>query len=334
MAKITDNQLKDLLNNVRQSAGNHYQADCPICGKKDHFYIQRTSQLWDCKKCKSKGSLFSLLKKLNKLDLLGDNGFIDYSKKLENQIQKFSDNKKISDSDLILPEIELPIGYKQVYYDPYLESRDFDEIDYEDFEVGRTKLVSLLKTYIIIPIREEGKLYGYLARSTKSKNEIKKLNLSYEQQGIDKKYLRWRNSLGVDFSKLLYGIDEIEEGDTVVVVESFFVKRKLDKILNPKISKIKSVVTFGKSISDIQIYKILRKKINRIVLLYDPDAIQEIKEISFTLDLYLNNRVFIGVLYQQEDVDTMTDEDVLAVFEKLKTPYQYYNDVIYNRLKR
>lgn len=334
MARLTDNQLKDLLDNARQSAGNHYQADCPICGKKDHFYIQRTTQLWDCKKCKSKGSIFTLLKKINKLDLLGDNGFIDYTKKLGNQISEFSKNKKISVESLVVPAIELPLGFKRVYYDSYLESREFSEIDYEEYEVGRTKLVSLLKTYVIIPVRECGKVYGYLARSDKSKEEIKEINLKHEKEETGKKYLRWRNSKGVDFSKLLYGIDEVKEGDTVIVVESFFVKRKLDRVLKLRNtdSRTKCVVTFGKSISEIQTYKILDKKVSKIVLVYDADAIDEIKEISFILQLKLKNNVYIGVLFQGEDIDNMEENEINQIFNNLKTPQQYYNNIVYKKI--
>lgn len=45
---------------VSESSGEHAIADCPLCGKTGHFYINLGSGLWDCKRCGESGNLYSL----------------------------------------------------------------------------------------------------------------------------------------------------------------------------------------------------------------------------------------------------------------------------------
>lgn len=45
------------------------QGDCPFCGKRDHFYINQTSFLWDCKKCGEKGNAVSFLESVHAMHL-------------------------------------------------------------------------------------------------------------------------------------------------------------------------------------------------------------------------------------------------------------------------
>ncbi len=49
---------------LRDSGADQWVTNCPYCGKKDHFYINKNNGLWDCKSgsCGKKGS-FSTLKK-------------------------------------------------------------------------------------------------------------------------------------------------------------------------------------------------------------------------------------------------------------------------------
>lgn len=74
--------------------------------------------------------------------------------------------------------------------------------------------------------------------------------------------MRYRNSTENDFVKLLYNYDSIieDETDTVILVEGVFdviaLTRKLNLYNNPSVAV---VATFGKKISDTQIYKLQAK---------------------------------------------------------------------------
>ena len=335
MAKITDNQLQSLLKNIKLGTRNHYVSDCPLpnCQKEGHFFIQRNTQLWDCKKCKNRGNIVTLLTLLGKLTLLGSNErIIEFEESLTNKIKEFEKDLQISDDDLKIYKSKLPIGYKRVYSDDYLKSRGFIDSDFEIYPAGTTKLLSVLREYIIFPVYEDDEIMAYLSRSKKSKKEINLINEQYKLQGNKKKYLRWKNSKS-DFSKLLYGINEITSfTHTAILVEGIFAKRKIDICLELYTTdEIKCQATFGKSVSRYQIYKLLKKGIKNIVLLFDDDAVQEIKKFSFDLELYFD--VKIGIIKQGEDIDDMTSEQVNNIFDKLLVPFEYFNDVCFKKIK-
>ena len=329
-SKLTDHQLKEILPNHFTAARNHYQSDCPICGKKEKFYINRNNQLWDCKKCHERGNIFQLLAKIGKLSLLNENGkVLTYNNPdiIDNPIREYQEENNITDEKLLPVPIKLPIGYKKIDNDEYLNSRGFKPLDYKYYEIGVTKLKTSLKGYIIIPVRENDIICGYLARSKKSKEQIDSINKNYEEQGIHKKHLRWQNSTSADFSKLIGGIDEITEGvDTVILVEGFFAKKKVDEVFKlRKSKKVKCCFTFGKHFSKWQVAKIVKKGISNIIILFDPDAVSEIKEISFDIDSYFNS-ILIGVINDDQDIDDMSKEDLFDLFDKLVEPFEYFNN--------
>lgn len=92
--------------------------------------------------------------------------------------------------------------------------------------------------------------------------------------------MRYRNSTENDFVKLLYNYDAVieDETDTVIIVEGVFdaiaLTRKLNLYDN---SQIVVVATFGKKISDVQIYKLQSKGVKTVVVGYDGDAVESIK---------------------------------------------------------
>ena len=69
--KISDEDLRsEVLINPKLNRTNQYICDCPFCGKESHFYIDKTSQLFDCKKCGESGNIYKLLRFVDKLYLL------------------------------------------------------------------------------------------------------------------------------------------------------------------------------------------------------------------------------------------------------------------------
>ncbi len=347
MAKLTDSVLKDLLPNAHVSSRNHYLSDCPLpsCGAQGHFYIQRDTQLWDCKKCKESGNIYQLLFKLGKSNLLKEGGRkVDFEKELiENKIVEYQKENSITDEDLKPVPIKNPIGYKRVFENDYLEGRGFTESDFNEYEVGKTRLKSSLREYIIIPVTENGINVGYLARSEKSKEEIKAINDKYKEDNITdsngkiKKYLRWRNSTSADFSKLVYGIDEITpEVKTVILVEGVFAKRRIDRVFKLKKSKtVKCCATFGKNVGKYQIAKLNKKapEIEQIVLFFDAEAVAEIKKFSFELQ-YFFPTVLIAVIEDSEDIDDVEKTRLVEIFDKLQGPFEFFNGRVNKKLKR
>lgn len=225
-----------------------------------------------------------------------------------------------------LEEVEMPEGYKRCYKNRYLKSRGFEFEDYDYFPVGTTRGLNFkFDDYVIFPIIDNGKVVGYVSRHIWSKADIDEYNNRAKRNG---KYQirRYNNSLENDFIKLLYNYDTVieDETDTVIIVEGIFdvisLTRKLDLYENNRVSV---VATFGKKISDTQIYKLQSKGVRTIVIGYDSDAMDAINKAANQLNEYFD--VYIAKIDSDgKDWDEMPYEDIYQTFSyNLCTPVEY-----------
>ena len=225
-----------------------------------------------------------------------------------------------------LEEVEMPEGYKRCYKNRYLKSRGFEFEDYDYFPVGTTRGLNFkFDDYVIFPIIDNGKVVGYVSRHIWSKADIDEYNNRAKRNG---KYQirRYNNSLENDFIKLLYNYDTVieDETDTVIIVEGIFdvisLTRKLDLYENNRVSV---VATFGKKISDTQIYKLQSKGVRTVVIGYDSDAMEAINKAANQLNEYFD--VYIAKIDSDgKDWDEMPYEDIYQTFSyNLCTPVEY-----------
>ena len=319
--EITDTQLKEilLLPVTISGTGSHFISTCPFCLKPGHFYVQRkttrtnirgenTSYFFDCKKCNKSGKGYTLLKQLNRLDLIRFPESTDIFKKLD----KINFQQKLEINEFITEDQPLPLSFKRIYRHKYLESRDFTDEQFEKYCVGETNLFRTLDKFLIFAIEEGGINKGYIARNTLSKDAIDKFNKTHKKQ-----ILRYNNSV-TDFAKLVYGIDEITENtDTAILVEGIFKKFNIDRLLNLyQNESIFCGATFGKKLSEYQIYKLQKRGIKNIIILYDPDAVKEMKQYSIQAERYFN--VLVG--YCKTPPDDINEEELGEVLDNLQKP--------------
>jgi len=241
------------------------------------------------------------------------------------QIPEFFDiAEEEIDDELVI--VEMPESWKRCYKNQYLKSRGFIADDYEYFQVGTTRGLNFkFDDYVIFPIIDKGDIVGYVSRHTWSKDEIDQYNNRAKRNG---KYQirRYNNSLDNDFVKLLYNYDAVieDETDTVIVVEGIFdviaLTRKLDLYENTSIAV---VATFGKKISDAQIYKLQDKGVRTIILGYDSDATEAINKAAAQLNEYFD--VYIAkIACDGKDWDEMSFWDIYDTFAyNLKTPIEF-----------
>lgn len=228
--------------------------------------------------------------------------------------------------DDTLEEVEMPEGYKRCYKNRYLKSRGFEFDDYDYFPVGTTRGLNFkFDDYVIFPIIDGGMTVGYVSRHIWSKADIDEYNSHAKRDG---KYQirRYNNSLDNDFIKLLYNYDSIieDETDTVVIVEGIFdvisLTRKLDLYDNHRVAV---VATFGKKISDTQIYKLQSKGVRTIIIGYDSDATDAIHKAANQLTEYFD--VYIAHIDSDgKDWDEMPFWDIYDTFAyNLQTPVEF-----------
>lgn len=301
---------------------------CPVCGKSGYkfgIYIgaettRKKPFMSHCFKCgATTRTLNDLLKLIDRPDLRLDD------------VARFP-----SAEELLLPEeeelddelvpVEMPSGWKRCFRNPYLKERGLNADDFEYFPVGTTRGLNFkFDNYVVFPIIDEGETVGYVGRHTWPKEQIDQYNDRARWAG---KYeiRRYNNSNENNFVKLLYNYDSVVEDvtDTVIIVEGVFdviaLTRKLELYDNERVGV---VATFGKKISDIQMYKLQRKGVKTIVLAYDSDAREATIKAAETLSEYFD--VFITYLNgKAKDFDEASFWEIFEAFnENLLTPREF-----------
>lgn len=323
--RLTFNEIKELVEGARlDSRGKNVYGICPSCGH-DEFGVAllEDNHPFACfrkNKCGFAGNIYTLLTFLGKSRYSVQPGYTPRAR-LENKLNIEDVAEKI---DLTLVEYPLPLGFKRFQYGecPYLEGRGFDKEDYEKYKPGYTTLESRLFGFVIFPIKSSEMNVGFVARNTKSKQEIEDLNVFYKLKGVKKTVKRYINS-NSDFAKILGGVEEItDQTTTVILVEGLFDKKNTDKVLSLDTQQeVKCCCTWKCAVSEEQIFLLQQSGVTTVILLYDPDVVEDTKKAGFELDPYFE--VFIGYNEKGADPgDMMTDEfdDVLST---LKSPFEF-----------
>lgn len=306
---------------------------CPYCGHtggKYGIYIgnETTNKkpfMAHCFSCgHSTRTLEELLKYIGRTDLMVSETFdLTGGERLDDFSFMDDDDDELDDT---LNVVDMPEHYKRSYHNQYLKKRGFTDDDYEYFPVGTTRGYNFkFDDYVIFPIIDGGDMVGYVSRHVWDKQKIDDYNRKARHNG-DYQIMRYRNSTDNDFVKLLYNYDAIVEGetDTVIIVEGVFdviaLTRKLNLYDNHRIAV---VATFGKKISDVQMWKIQTKGVETVVVGYDGDATEAIKKASEQLKSYFD--VYVADIEDPTaDFDSMDFWDVYDVFAYgLKTATEY-----------
>lgn len=315
---ISDSDLRDLLINPKLNRRGQYICDCIFCGKEGHMYVNKETQMFDCKKCGEYGNIYKLLKQLDKIYLLGGST-IEVRESIQSLREVINEELESDVEELKkIPVVSMPAGWKvSSKSTKYLLERGITPEDCIRYNIGSTNLFRKYENYVLIPIYDDGKIRGFVGR--------------YGAKKVPENKLRYNNSLGTEFSQLLFGYDEInEKTKTVILVEGIFDKIAVDKFLKlHEIDEIKCVCTFGKKISEEQSKKLRIKGVTNIVLLYDFDAIKDIKKYGLELENYFITSI---VYTTKKDIDECNEEEAMKVFSNLQKPREF-NDNVIGKLK-
>lgn len=285
--------------------------ECPFCGKKGKWGIifnPEGGATFHCWKCPRKSPLSEFLKKIGRTDLMKRT----FEGNVKSVLNKILGQEEVSDwmkevqplTEEDLKPVSLPLRLKPLVDDEYLNSRGFRPEHYAEFEPSYTDsaLEPKLHNFIVFKMKMNGVCVAWWARSRYSKEWHKENLEAYKRHEADL-VLRYRNSEN-NFQNLLGGYDELIEGTTktVIIVEGIFDKVNIDNLLGLQhTDDVKCCFTFGNNIGKGQIQSLLRKQVERVILLYDYKTINESKEAALRMvDLF--DEVYVTAI-RREGVD-------------------------------
>lgn len=324
-------EIQSALGAKLDGGGKNLIARCPYCGKEGKYgvYIGRETArkrpfMAHCFSCgTSTTTLNQTLEAIGRPDLMVAQT-VELDAKLDTTALFPLDAEDEIDDGLGI--VELPDFYRRTFSHPYLKERGFVYDDYEYFPVGTTgKLNFRYQDYVIFPILDKGDTVGYVARHLWPKLSIDAFNRRAKITG-DYQIRRFRNSTENDFVKLLYNYDAVieDQTETVVLCEGIFdvvaLTRKLDLYESERVA---AVATFGKKISQTQIYKLQVKGVRNVIVGYDGDAVDATKKIASDLSRYFEVLI-ADIPDPQKDWEDLTYQEIYEVFAYgLRTPVEY-----------
>lgn len=314
--------LDSLHNNKYNPRTKQICCDCVFCGKESHMYINVQTGLWDCKRCNESGNIYKLLRFVDKLYLL--QGATVVERETIASVRSILEEAREQDdteSAVDLPVIPMPVGWRVLSSgSAYLSGRGVSAEEARRYEIGKTDMFQKYRNYILVPIRDGGEVRGFIGR--------------YASKCVPEGKLRYNNSVGTEFGSLLFGYDEIIQGvtTTVILVEGIFDKISVDRFLGLCTApEVKCVATFGKKISNVQINKLVQKSVWRVILLYDFDAIKDIKRYGLELEKFFITDITFTA--KSKDIDECTSAEAAEVFSHFYKPRSFAENVI-GKLKR
>lgn len=297
-------ELSSLFSNTKVSSnGKNLKVDCPKCGKNEcYISIKKDNhpgRCWREKHCGYSFNIFSILKELGRLEEY-QSEYSSYTEELNIELE--SSNNKI---ELQLEkEFELPIGFREIQYSDYLQSRGFTEIDYLEFKPGVTKISPDYKDSIIFPIFEYDRVVGFVTRSVFSKEECKRRNI-----------LRYQKSES-NFENIIYGIENSSNVETTILVEGIFDYRNVKRTLEKYSLKFFVFPLLGVFLSKSQVNRLKSKGCKNLIFLLDPDI--EIKLRKFSRELIYDFNCFVSFT-ENDDPGGSTYEEILLSLERIET---------------
>jgi len=314
--RLEKSNLEGIFKMKQTGSKGWYASDCPYCNKDSHLGINFSGiGSFNCFKCGERGTIYKLLKFIGRLDIVRDAKTIHIDIELENKISIIKDEKHEFEP---MQKCSKPLGFKRIDESEYITGdRGISDFVYSVHEIGYSRLETKMKDYVVFLFYYQNECVGWIGRSVLLPEKIKSI-----EEKTGRKYLRYINSPGTDFSKYLFGINEITENTrTVFLVEGIFDKLKVDSLLQlHEDDEVKCLACFGKKVSKNQLYLMQQYNIQNIIIIYDSDAVNEAKRYAIELDRYFN--VKVGFC-KNSDPGDMEFDQLMEVLDDLSNPIDF-----------
>lgn len=287
---------------LREYRRGWLKGTCPDCGRAEKFGLNISQNRTNCFVCGFHPAPIKLV--------MGLEGLSEYREAWK-YLQAYEGREYLEPLIERIERIEtvLPEGFKSLLIGDsrlgrtarsYVKSRGFDieEMTYKGWGYGsRGEYLG----YIIIPFYVGGKLIYYNARRFVG-NGPKYMNPTIEDFGLGK-------------SLIMYNMDALAIYDTVYMVEG---------AINAETLGDQAIATGGKKVANYQISKILKSEVSNVIILLDPDAMEDAARIA--LDFSYHKNIKLIELPENKDVNDLGKEETLKLVNKAE--WLTYNQIL------
>lgn len=284
--------------------------DCPQCDDSSkHMGIEAKSLRCSCWRCNCKGNLFTILSEFYQISwgeykslFIEEKPILQEPENLTDQIKQIlgqnpsdlAQERRSEAPEYQWPPLSIPVekAYMQdEMLQEFLRLRGFLMEDAQQYGCRVTRFGRLAHR-LLIPIHHQGRMIGLLGRSMRDDLEPK-----YLAEG--------------PLNQTLYGLERIEPGQTIYLVEGVFDQWRMEE---------GSLASFGKKLSQDQKRLLFRLRPKAIYFCWDPDAFWQVEDAcrelcSFGIRIYK-----IDMLGEEKDPDLLGRQKILELCERSK-PY-------------
>lgn len=260
MTELTAYSYFDNTYKLQDSSNGWYSFDCPFCGKKKKHAVSFEYMWCKCWSCNYSNRLIKFIMDTERLTFTEVKDII----KMENSY--ILKAKNINDT---VSSVKLPLGYTPILEGEgphaelareYLKKRNFDLKFLDKLGIGYVEdKNSEYYGYIIIPFKIKNRLTYFISRAYIS-NKIKYKNPKINEFNLGKGEILWNE-------------DALCTKDKIYIMEGVFSALTVGD---------SGVALLGKTISSVQVRKILKSHVEEIVLCLDPNCKRE----SFSIAQY------------------------------------------------
>lgn len=234
---------------------------CPYCGRADKFGVNLYLNRTNCFICGNHGRPIGVVGQIENitsyqeiLSLLRSDNVLEYQEPLLELLEERPVN--MPEGFVLLNEDR---GIMADMMRNYVRNRGFD-VNYLSSKGFGYCTTGKLFGYLIMPFYMNGKLIYYHTRNVLGRGP------RFDNPPIEE--------FGVGKSSVIYNIDALWMYSTVYLAES---------VLNAETIGDKGIATGGKSISHAQLSIIKKSPVEKVIIMLDPDATDQIIEVAFSL---------------------------------------------------
>lgn len=291
------------------SSGKELLLECSFC-QREKLYLNARSGLWICQRCGESGNLWRLAREV--LGMNPSDAVIAIR-----QVERDGDKEIIrssphDDVDNRLTSIDLPPGFTplteptnriQHQFWAYLRARtNLPDDLIRAYGMGYTLVPSIYSWRVIVPVKLDGELRTFVARSLWQECKRCGRDSCICQQ-------RWVKVVyppGPKVSHILFNLDRMKQGEEIVLTEGVF-----DALALPD----KAVATFGTHLSPEQ-RSLLAARTRRVCIAWDGDEAGRLgaRRVAQELasDLF---HVRVAYLPDGEDPNSLPPGDLHRIIE-------------------